>query len=174
MLHEYGESCEVLFSLCVNIQSLLPTRSRSKKHCTVCSIIHLPSTTPMERRMMKGLLLPRLEPHLSEREPMTGVRKNPMSGDRHQIIVVREWSIPAKWTSLALAATAFLFKCHISRKPAAKLIASFVLPKPLMLTDFEQRGRDEGRLGRVRELDPHDGRRDPGQLPAGLAPEVSR
>ena len=44
--------------------------------------------TPMERRMMKGLLLPRLEPHRSESDPMTGVRKKPIKGERHQIIVM--------------------------------------------------------------------------------------
>ena len=56
--------------------------------------------TPMESMMMKGLLRPRLDPHLSESEPMTGVRKNPISGERHQIIVMWSWRTPETEYSL--------------------------------------------------------------------------
>ena len=55
----------------------------------------VPSMTPTERMMMKGLLRPRLEPQRSDSEPMTGVRKKPISGERHQIIVMCSWRTPA-------------------------------------------------------------------------------
>jgi hypothetical protein len=48
----------------------------------------LPNTTPIERRIMKGRLLPKLDLHRSERDPMMGVRKNPINGDKHQISVM--------------------------------------------------------------------------------------
>jgi hypothetical protein len=41
--------------------------------------------TPTESMMMNGLLLPNLEPHLSDSDPMIGVKKNPTSGDKHQM-----------------------------------------------------------------------------------------
>ena len=45
---------------------------------------------------MKGLLLPKLDLHRSERDPMIGVRKNPINGDKHQIRVMCSWSTPEK------------------------------------------------------------------------------
>ena len=50
--------------------------------------INLPRTTPIERRMIKGLLLPKLDLHRSERDPMIGVRKNPINGDKHHMRVM--------------------------------------------------------------------------------------
>ena len=50
--------------------------------------ISLPSTTPILSRMMKGLLLPRADLHLSDKLPRIGVRKKPTRGDRHQIRVM--------------------------------------------------------------------------------------
>ena len=49
---------------------------------------HLPMTTPMERKIINGLRLPRFDRHRSERDPKIGVRKNPISGDKHQIRVM--------------------------------------------------------------------------------------
>ncbi len=45
-------------------------------------------TTPMDSRSMKGRLRPRLEWHRSERDPKIGVRKKPMSGDKHHMSVI--------------------------------------------------------------------------------------
>ena len=53
-----------------------------------------PRTTPTERRMMKGLLLPRFDLHLSEMEPRIGVQKKPTNGDKHQIRVMCLWRTP--------------------------------------------------------------------------------
>ena len=50
--------------------------------------------TPMERKIIKGLLLPKFERHRSERDPIIGVRKKPMSGDKHQIKVMCSWRTP--------------------------------------------------------------------------------
>ena len=55
---------------------------------------YLPKITPIDRRIMKGLLLPKLDLHRSERDPMIGVRKNPINGDKHQISVMCSWSTP--------------------------------------------------------------------------------
>ena len=55
---------------------------------TILPNTDLPNTTPIERRIMKGLLLPKLDLHRSERDPMIGVRKNPINGDKHQIRVM--------------------------------------------------------------------------------------
>ena len=48
----------------------------------------------MDRRMMKGLLRPSGDLHLSDKEPRMGVRKNPTSGDKHQIRVMWDWDTP--------------------------------------------------------------------------------
>ena len=48
----------------------------------------------MERRIMKGLRLPKLDRHRSDKEPKIGVRKNPMRGERHQIKVMCSWRTP--------------------------------------------------------------------------------
>ena len=50
----------------------------------------------MDRRMMKGLLLPKGDLHLSERLPKMGVRKNPTNGDKHQMSVMFDWDTPTK------------------------------------------------------------------------------
>ena len=42
----------------------------------------------MDSRIMKGLLLPSVDLHLSDKLPKMGVRKNPTRGDRHQIRVM--------------------------------------------------------------------------------------
>ena len=57
---------------------------------------HLPKITPIDRRMMKGLLLPKLDLHRSDKDPMIGVRKNPIKGDKHHISVMCLWSTPGK------------------------------------------------------------------------------
>ena len=55
---------------------------------------YLPMITPIERKIIKGLLLPKFERHRSERDPIIGVRKKPMSGDKHQIKVMCSWRTP--------------------------------------------------------------------------------
>ena len=55
---------------------------------TYMSLIFSPRTTPIERSTMKGLLRPKLDLHLSDSDPKIGVRKKPMSGDKHQIRVM--------------------------------------------------------------------------------------
>ena len=55
---------------------------------TYMSLIFSPRTTPIERSTMKGLLRPKLDLHLSDNDPKIGVRKKPMSGDKHQIRVM--------------------------------------------------------------------------------------
>ena len=55
---------------------------------TYMSLIFSPRTTPIERSTMKGLLRPKLDLHLSDNDPKIGVRKKPMSGDKHQISVM--------------------------------------------------------------------------------------
>ena len=54
----------------------------------------LPNTTPIERRIMNGRLLPKLDLQRSERDPIIGVRKNPIKGDKHQIRVICSCSTP--------------------------------------------------------------------------------
>ena len=54
----------------------------------------LPRTTPIDSRMMKGLLLPSGDLHLSDRLPRMGVRKNPTSGERHQMRVMCDCDTP--------------------------------------------------------------------------------
>ena len=58
------------------------------------SLIFSPRTTPIERSTMKGLLRPKLDLHLSDNDPKIGVRKKPMSGDKHQIRVMCSWRTP--------------------------------------------------------------------------------
>ena len=58
------------------------------------SLIFSPRTTPIERSTMKGLLRPKLDLHLSDNDPKIGVRKKPMSGDKHQISVMCSWRTP--------------------------------------------------------------------------------
>ena len=61
---------------------------------TYMSLIFSPRTTPIERSTMKGLLRPKLDLHLSDNDPKIGVRKKPMSGDKHQISVMCSWRTP--------------------------------------------------------------------------------
>ena len=62
----------------------------------------------MERRIMKGLLLPREDLHLSERLPRMGVRKNPTRGDRHQIRVMWDCDTPDSKVIKAIKFSAIL------------------------------------------------------------------
>ena len=55
-----------------------------------------PKITPTERAMMKGLRLPRFELHLSDMDPMIGARKNPINGDKHQIMVMCSCRTPER------------------------------------------------------------------------------
>ena len=74
---------------------------------------HLPNTTPMDRSIMNGLLLPKLDLHRSERDPMIGVRKNPIKGDKHQMRVICLWSTPIIETVICIICNYVWYICYI-------------------------------------------------------------
>ena len=74
---------------------------------------HLPNTTPMDRSIMNGLLLPKLDLHRSERDPMIGVRKNPIKGDKHQMRVICLWSTPIIETVICIIRNYVWYICYI-------------------------------------------------------------